>query len=526
MSNQDKSQRCWECRTRRLVCDLAKPACKKCARRGVTCPGYDEKPLKWVTQRLKQPATKDHNLGTRRSPPSNTPSPGTELVPLSPIRAVPPPSLELGDSAQTPFEAMVYYNACIGPDLNWTGDTDVNNPYLIPLAHVSAMPDSIIQTIICSSLGHRIMQLQDAPQQDQRTLATRLQSHRGKALRVIAQQLCDPREQTSDVTLAAVIVLLLVEIQNCLTLDWRQHGDGALTIIDMRGGMAKIMSGARPWSHILSCLLIIEVMGCTTAPRTKIERQRAHRQMDMISQLPQLYGNGLNTAFPCPPELFADIIRINYLRSVSPTDIVPDDEWQGMAVEILQHILVFSPDTWVASIMPCPTHCDGGIASEASRLTSPVTTLAPIPRTSEDWVRVGRIYRAAAALYCMASCGLMAKANRPGNICTGAVGLWPSLLGELFSDLKAVAAGSTSIRHRFRKLMPWPLVIAGIALDEDDKLSREFILRELQWISLAAGTATPLVACNLLRDIWASLGHLSRQRSWDELFDKPYVFAI
>lgn len=39
---------CWQCSKRRLVCDLGKPGCKKCANHGVECPGYETKPLQWM----------------------------------------------------------------------------------------------------------------------------------------------------------------------------------------------------------------------------------------------------------------------------------------------------------------------------------------------------------------------------------------------------------------------------------------------------------------------------------------------
>lgn len=44
------ARHCWECQRRRLVCDAARPVCKKCVATGVVCPGYDDKkPLRWVT---------------------------------------------------------------------------------------------------------------------------------------------------------------------------------------------------------------------------------------------------------------------------------------------------------------------------------------------------------------------------------------------------------------------------------------------------------------------------------------------
>lgn len=45
----EKIRKCWECRRRRLVCDLARPGCSKCQSAGRPCPGYGlNKPLKWM----------------------------------------------------------------------------------------------------------------------------------------------------------------------------------------------------------------------------------------------------------------------------------------------------------------------------------------------------------------------------------------------------------------------------------------------------------------------------------------------
>jgi hypothetical protein len=46
---EDKKRKCWECRRRRLVCDLARPGCTRCQSAGRACPGYRlDKPLKWM----------------------------------------------------------------------------------------------------------------------------------------------------------------------------------------------------------------------------------------------------------------------------------------------------------------------------------------------------------------------------------------------------------------------------------------------------------------------------------------------
>jgi hypothetical protein len=48
---EHRKRHCWECRQRSLVCDATEPACKRCSKSGIDCPGYGAvKPtrLKWL----------------------------------------------------------------------------------------------------------------------------------------------------------------------------------------------------------------------------------------------------------------------------------------------------------------------------------------------------------------------------------------------------------------------------------------------------------------------------------------------
>lgn len=49
MQTPKQRRQCWECLRRRLVCDMTQPACKKCQKAKIDCPGYGaKKPLTWV----------------------------------------------------------------------------------------------------------------------------------------------------------------------------------------------------------------------------------------------------------------------------------------------------------------------------------------------------------------------------------------------------------------------------------------------------------------------------------------------
>lgn len=88
------SRPCWECSKKRLVCDLNLPRCHKCVSRGIECPGYEKKPLKW----LKPGQTR--SKGRRaRSELSNRSSESTTVAPthypLRAARGIPCESLEM-----------------------------------------------------------------------------------------------------------------------------------------------------------------------------------------------------------------------------------------------------------------------------------------------------------------------------------------------------------------------------------------------------------------------------------------------
>lgn len=103
-------------------------------------------------------------------------------------------------------------NVHIAPDLVATGAIGPETPYFMPCSTAPYLPRSFTQCFVCTSLCHRLLQSGAALQSDQLVLARRLQRHRGDALRALTADLASPEHQTSDLTLASVIVLLLVEV--------------------------------------------------------------------------------------------------------------------------------------------------------------------------------------------------------------------------------------------------------------------------------------------------------------------------
>lgn len=241
----------------------------------------------------------------------------------------------------------------------------------------------------------------------------------------------------------------------------------------------------------------------------------------MLPLLHRLYGNGLATAFACPPDLLADIVRINVLRSDKSLEGV---ERLRTATAILQHILAFSPEGWAIGIISARHAHENHPKLMGGGNVSPDREVATCVRgTLADWTPVARIYQAAVAIYCIESSESSAGSYGAGDIIAGSDGLRKHVADELLRGLKAVAAGSTSLGSHLRKVVIWPLVVAGIEVAADDCASRRFIIQELKWIGVAAGTNAPVRGVRFLEGLWARKTPRGR---WDDLFNEPYVFAV
>jgi hypothetical protein len=255
-------------------------------------------------------------------------------------------------------------------------------------------------------------------------------------------------------------------------------------------------------------------MGSTTSPNVEIDSAR--RQLEVISLLPVLYGNGLTTCFPCPPDLLAEIIRINHLRSrfpsVSAANTHPTllrEAKHSAGLDILRRVKAFPTDKWAAEVVVGLAKSDTP-ASEAG---------------FSGWHAIATIYQSAIAIYCMASLFQDAEPCAPDDTTP------PDQLGprEVLAAARKACSAMLLSRLRevsrctqLRKLVLWPLFVAGV--EAEDKETERFITGELQWISNAIGGAAPLVAKELLeKRVWRLR---SGRRSWDGLFDQPYVFVI
>lgn len=182
----------------------------------------------------------------------------------------------------------------------------------------------------------------------------------------------------------------------------------------------------------------------------------------------------------CPPTLFGEVARINCLRAQA---VAGDNDEAQEAYEMLNRIHNFSPEQWAESK----------------------------PAAWEDWRLVGRIYRAAVALYCIRS--LQSSS------------VFPPVDGVLSehctSHTQALHAffDAALPNHRIQRFLLWPLVVLGVEASRGYGGGRSFVKEQLGEMSRQVGSYAPLAAKGVLERFWASGG-----TGWDACFDRPYLF--
>jgi hypothetical protein len=234
----------------------------------------------------------------------------------------------------------------------------------------------------------------------------------------------------------------------------------------------------------------VAVIGNTTCHATDILMAPAH--LGALEAIMALSDTTITSFQMCPPSLFAEIIRINYLRmqateyhsqGLDPQELAPE------AHSILERIHLFSPEHWADTK----------------------------PRSREDWSLMGTIYQTSVALYCVSS--LQSLSVLPTS---------PSLREECASHAALLHQLLTQAvtSPRIQRFTLWPLVVLGVEATRgqhegggDAAAMRDFVAAQLPVLSRHVGTYVPLTALHALERFWAS-----GQTAWDAAFDRPYAF--
>ena len=186
----------------------------------------------------------------------------------------------------------------------------------------------------------------------------------------------------------------------------------------------------------------------------------------------------------CPPELFFELIRINYLRSKVSASLILgeiDPRYTLEAEELLARLEAFKPQDW-----------------------------AQPGKHYEEWLLIGTMYQDALAIYCIIS--MQALAVFPNAVAMNA--RRRSHGDRLLESLRAALD-----YPRVRRFFVWPIVVAGVEAAYRGEGTRVWIERLLIDTARYIGTYSPLTAASVLRKYWDK-----KQWGWDECFDRPYIF--
>ncbi|QVM06801.1 hypothetical protein D8B26_001506 [Coccidioides posadasii str. Silveira] len=503
----NERRQCWECSRRRLVCDSSRPACNKCQTAGITCPGYSQKkPLKWlppgkVTSRTRRrrghPTDKGDSNTSSSAPTTVNPSLGTSEVEESSIKsltchtengmkdvAAALSHVTFGTEACAFTQAILYYNSCIYPHFESMHQL-APNPYLLRFSLSTAryIPTGMKYTLVSMALNHRIYHLLSRTSRS--TLAEALSNlyhYRGLAIRALGEDVGKEKTRSSDATITSVLLFMVTDVRDSLSLNWRQHFIGAEKLISLRGGLENLARLSPHMKPMLLYYIILGVIGNTTTPPS--DQVATTSQLDLANLASEMYGEGY--LFPnllCPPPLFLDILSINHLRYQWKIASLVNQFSQTAAEAVLQHVDAFSPEEWACSN------------------TS----------SQEDWLLIGRIYQSAVALYCISSLQsvsvlpftsqLKARRTAHGN--------------RLFQLLKEAL-----LSPKVNKCMMWPLIVAGAEAVNRGPAAREFVADHLSEMSEDLGTPLALHAKMVFKKFWPS-----GKTKWDDCFDTPYAFV-
>ncbi|KAK3332914.1 fungal-specific transcription factor domain-containing protein [Cercophora scortea] len=505
---QPPSHQCWECRRRRLVCDAASPVCSKCRSNGIVCPGYgDNKPLTWLApgrvisrgrKRKEIPKVTNDSKNGDAAGDSNR---GRRLISSANIRPIAVnPGMELRTETCDVVEALAYYNSAVYPD--YTTNQLEPSPFIIqcPLPVISVVPTAIVHTLVSVAISHRLYTLSGnntacSPSSDSGSRTwSRLYHHRDLAIRALNKLVGDERTRTADITIGSIYTFLFAVLQQSITPNWRQHVDGFVKLVELRGGFASIIHTSPHMSMPLLGFWIVGVFANTTSPPNKQIQACSHRDPGTTAIALALYEQLYYPTIPCPLSLLKEILAISNLRSLAAGIHVTDEPDQRVlttshekeGLEIVAKIEAFSPETWARTRNP---------------------------QHKNEWILVGRIFRSAAALYCIMSLQSV-------QVFTSAYDDVETARTSHAHDLHVLLRKAMEIL-RVRRCMMWPLVVLGVQAARAGASVRAFVGQELARSSREQGASLPFVARAVLERFWAS-----GRTGWDDCFDSPQALVL
>ncbi|XXG98304.1 hypothetical protein Hte_004627 [Hypoxylon texense] len=429
--------------------------------------------------------------------------------------------------AQMIFDGLHYFNERVSGDL--ISISSHFNPFQIDTRQINKIPRVYINLLVSTSTLHRAMQ-GDVSFVRSSALVQRdqdLYQFRIRALQDINHRIGNPDVQTSDSTFMCVLCLLLSTMAQSAYTDWRVHLEGARRIIQLRGGLKKMISQNPFLKPLVAFFMIIDVGAATTtpsshecmAPATSMALHYWKAETDIFQSI-------LAISAPYPEELFQSLILVNYLRSISGKPELASRRQAGTRM-VLAKIRSFNPTEWAARMKGFRGWKRNGDgvefdisqgtrslsrtdtqSSSSSPADSPMTTI----RSSEIsgshlWLTVGVIYRAAILLYTIRTLILDLPEGKEflyEDDSTLDIEKLRAQTYEILSRALVPLFHDIDCARRIGKLVFFPVFVCGMETSPDDNERQEFVTRGLQMLGQTMGTFGPISAIDELRRKWAA----------------------
>ncbi|KAL2136158.1 hypothetical protein VTI74DRAFT_5211 [Chaetomium olivicolor] len=498
VSDGAQQPQCWECRRRRRVCDGAQPVCSKCRAARIVCPGYaNKKPLTWLapgqvmsrTRKRKKERTIQQPGNSSRDGQRTTGSAVTPSSDLKPDDSISDGQMEdfiistpveLRPEIWDVFEAIIYYNGHIYADLvqHQLGPS----AFVIPMTLTEHVPPSIVHTLVCIVLSHRMIQMTEDPGSNilVKPLWTRLYRHQDVALRSINKLMSNDETRTHLLTVISVYVLLFALLQQSFNPCWRTHVHGFMSLIRHFGSVPDIIRDIPDMEASLMALTIVSILANTTSPRDN--QFHVASTADALLLIRTYYTEFYYPAVACPPELFTELVHINDLRAQPPS---PDTTRSAHA--ILSRLESFSPEDWSAKHR----------------------------NHQEEWLLLSRAFHSSVTLYALLS--LQSSAALPSSASPELDLLRARHARRLFSLL-----GNAMDTPKVRKRMTWPLIVAGVEAARASREVQRYVGERLAEMGREQGCAPPLVARAILEKFWDRGG----EGGWEGCFGEVWALVL
>jgi hypothetical protein len=191
----------------------------------------------------------------------------------------------------------------------------------------------------------------------------------------------------------------------------------------------------------------------------------------------------------CPPSLYQELIRINYLRYEASQSLFSCDDVTDLtnrAQQILTRIEAFDPRDW-----------------------------AQPGDNFDEWLTIGSVHKHSLAVFCIIS--LASFAIFPDPFTSPSMGKSLTSHGTLLLRHTKAAFESLSLR----RYLAFALTVLGVQAIHRKEADKRWIEQALTELGPFTGTGAPLKARAALKIYWQK-----GQPGWEECFDRAYGFSL